>query len=191
MIHRNTMIATEDSLLMGDDESCKIIDAVTGTVRAEITVPKGLGDGPVWKWMALRDGVLYALVGHEEVHVDTQPSDRRGLGHWPWGMWKGHDYLDPKTSFGFGRTLLAIDLSSRKVLWSYSDDDYLDGRAVVMNDKHIFCYSPEKFLACIDISNGKRVWRNSAADLLQAIGRERPGAALYHGICDLVLHEVQ
>lgn len=174
MIHRNTMIATEDSLLMGDDESCKIIDAVTGTVRSEITVPKGLGDGPVWKWMALRDGVLYALVGHEEVHADTQPSNQRGLGHWPWGMWKGHDYRDPKTSFGFGRTLLAIDLSSRKVFWSYSDEDYLDGRAVVMNDKHIFCYSPEKFLACIDISNGKRVWRNSGADLLQAIGRNGP-----------------
>ncbi len=174
MIHRNTMIATDDALLMGDDTSCKVIDGVTGKVRSEITVPAGLGDGPVWKWMALRDGVLYAMVGHEEVHVDTQPSDRRGLGHWPWGMWKGHDYRDPKTSFGFGRTLLAIDLSSRKVLWHYSDQDYLDGRAVVMNDNFIFCYSPERFLACIDIRDGHLAWKNSDADLLKAIGPNGP-----------------
>ena len=41
MIHRNTMIATDDALYMGDDESCKVIDAVTGEIREEIVVPAG------------------------------------------------------------------------------------------------------------------------------------------------------
>ena len=58
LIHRNTMIATDDALLMGDHESCKVFDGETGEIRDEITVPEELTDGPVWKWMALRDGVL-------------------------------------------------------------------------------------------------------------------------------------
>ena len=89
MMHRNTMIATDDALYMGDHESCKIIDAETGEVRDQITVPQELSDGPVWKWMAMRDGLLIGLVGNPEIQVETQRSTRRGLGHWPWGMWKG------------------------------------------------------------------------------------------------------
>ena len=78
-------------------------------MRDEIVVPEGLADGAVWKWMAMQDGVLYALVGGPEIQVDTITSSVRGMGHWPWGMWKGHDYSDPRTNFGFGRTFLAID----------------------------------------------------------------------------------
>ncbi|MFZ5833643.1 MAG: PQQ-binding-like beta-propeller repeat protein [Planctomycetota bacterium] len=168
MIHRNTMIATPDMLLMGDDESCKLIDAATGEVRDEIIVP----DAPVWKWMALVDGVLYALVGGSEVPIDEQPSKLAGLGHWPWGMWQGHEYADPKTNFGFGRTLVAIDLATKKRLWTRQAEDYLDGRSLCMHGKRIFAYSPGKFLACVDASSGDTVWRTSDPDLLAAIGQE-------------------
>ncbi|MDA1054997.1 MAG: PQQ-binding-like beta-propeller repeat protein [Planctomycetota bacterium] len=171
MIHRNTMIATEDALYLGDHESCKIIDGRTGETREQITVPKEITDGPVWKWMAMKDGILYALVGNPEMQVGTQTSDRRGLGHWPWGMWEGHDYKDPRTAFGYGRTLVAIDLQSKdkKVLWHYRDDEFLDARAVCMSGDRIFCYSPERFLLCVDAHDGKLLWRNSDKDLLNAI----------------------
>ena len=170
MIHRNTMIATDDSLIMGDAQSCKVFDAETGNVRDEITVPESITDGPVWKWMALRDGVLYALVGNPEIQVDTQKSARRGLGHWPWGMWKGHDYDDPRTSFGFGRTLVAVDLKSKKLLWHYRDDEFLDARGVCMSGDRIFCFSPERFLMCVDPSSGDLLWKNDDAELLDAVG---------------------
>ncbi len=170
MIHRNTMIATDDALYLGDDESCKVIDGRTGKVRAEIAVPKELADGPVWKWMAVRDGTLYALIGHEEIRVDTVRSNVRGLGHWPWGMWKGHDYKDPKVAFGFGRTFVAIDLESHSVLWQYRDEEFLDGRAICMNDDAIFAYAPEKFIAKISLEDGKLLWKNDDQDLLEAIG---------------------
>ncbi len=39
MIHRNTMVATHDALYLGDHQSCKVIDAATGDVRREITIP--------------------------------------------------------------------------------------------------------------------------------------------------------
>ena len=118
MVHRSTMIATPDVLYLGDMESCKLIDARTGQVKSEIVIPDRLADGPVWKWMAMKDGVLYALIGGHEIEVDVQPSNTPGLGHWPWAMWQGHEYADPKTNFGFGRTLVAIDPSTKRILWT-------------------------------------------------------------------------
>ena len=170
MLHRNTMIATNDLLYLGDHEACSIIDGETGETLEQITVDQEISDGPVWKWMAARQGVLYAMVGNPEVQVETQKAVRRGLGHWPWGMWEGHDYSDPRTSFGFGRTLVAIDMNTKQRLWHYRDDEFLDARAVCMNDTQIFCYCPGKFLACIDLYTGKLLWKNTDQDLLDAIG---------------------
>ncbi|MHB0958999.1 MAG: outer membrane protein assembly factor BamB family protein [Pirellulaceae bacterium] len=174
MIHRSTMIATSDALFLGDDQSCKIIDAASGEVRDEIVIPPGLADGPVWKWMAMQDGVLYALVGGEEIQVDTVTSDVRGIGHWPWGMWKGHEYADPRTNFGFGRTLLAINPLTKDILWTYKDDDYLDSRGLCMSAGRIFFYAPDKFLGCLQSADGKLLWKNQDQDLLAAIGPNGP-----------------
>ncbi|NLY00378.1 MAG: PQQ-binding-like beta-propeller repeat protein [Rhodopirellula sp.] len=174
MIHRNTMIATSEVLYLGDDESCKILDAGSGELRGEIVAPAEITDGPVWKWMALDGGVLYALVGHEEVRPQTQRSEVPGLGHWPWGMWQGHEYKDPKTSFGFGRTLVAIDPSTKEVLWHHREEDFVDARGIAMKNGRIYFYSPQKFLACLDVATRKVVWRNASQDLLEAIGRDGP-----------------
>ncbi len=170
MIHRNTMIATPEILYMADDESCKLIDTQTGEVTEEIVIPDGVGDGPVWKWMAMADGFLYGLIGGTEVDIHTQPSQTPGLGHWPWGMWEGHDYKNPKTNFGFGRTFVAINPETKKILWKYDSDDYLDSRSVCMKNGRIYFYSPQKFLACLDTKEQGIVWKNSDADLLEAIG---------------------
>lgn len=170
MIHRNTMIASDDALYLGDHEACKVIDAHSGEVRQSIIVPAEISDGPVWKWMAMQGDVLYALVGNLEIKVETLRSDRPGLGHWPWGMWQGHDYKDPRTAFGYGRTLIAVDRKSGKILWHYRDEEFLDARAVCMKNDRIYCYCPEKFLACVDAKNGKLLWKNSDSKLLEAIG---------------------
>lgn len=174
MIHRNTMIATPETLYLADNESCKLIDAVTGEVRDEITIPDGLADGPVWKWMAMEDGVLYALVGGQEVHVDIRRGRSRGLGHWGWGMWKGHAYDDPKTNFGFGRTFVAIDPRTKTILWHHGEEEFLDSRGVCMKNGRIYFYSPGKLLGCLDARSSQVLWKTSDADLLEAIGPEGP-----------------
>jgi len=174
MIHRNTMIATADTLYMADDESCKLIDARTGEIRGEIAIPDGIGDGPVWKWMALEGGVLYALAGGKEFEISTKPSNTPGLGHWPWGMWDGHNYADPKKNFGFGRTFVAIDPKSKRIIWTHGETEYIDARGVCMKGGRIYAYSPEKFLACLDAKTGETIWKTSAPDLLQAIGPNGP-----------------
>ncbi|QDU09172.1 PQQ-binding-like beta-propeller repeat protein [Gimesia aquarii] len=170
MIHRNTMIGTEDALYMADNESCKIIDSETGKIRDEIVIDEKMADGPVWKWMGMQNGTLYALIGNKEVQVDTKKSARRGLGHWPWGMWKGHDYSDPKNAFGFGRTFVAINPANKKILWHFREKDYIDSRGVCMKNDNIYYYCPDKFLACLNIKNGKQVWKNDDKKLLASIG---------------------
>lgn len=170
MIHRNTMIATPEILYMADDEACHLIDAETGDTQDRIVIPAGMADGPVWKWMAMEGGILYALIGGTEVSIATKPSSTQGLGHWPWGMWEGHDYSDPRTNFGFGRTFVAIDLVTQKILWTTSTEEFLDSRGVCMKDGKIFVTCPEKHLACLDAQQRRFTWKNSNPDLLEAIG---------------------
>jgi hypothetical protein len=115
MLDRNTMIATPEVLYLGDDESCKLIDARTGEIKGRIVIPEGVGDGKVWKWMAVDttpEGrvTLYALVGGEEIKPKTEISRRGGLGGWAFPSGAGWDYRREKTNFGlvhFGVTVRA------------------------------------------------------------------------------------
>jgi len=181
MIHRNTMIATPDTLYLGDDESCKLIDTRTGKLKSEIKPAVDQAGGTVWKWIALNKGILYAMVGGAEIKVPVWQSKNAGFGHWVWGMWKGYDYKDPETAFGFGRSMLAIDVGTREVLWSHRADAHLDGRAVCMSNGRIYCYSPGKFLTCLDAGSGKEIWKTSDKGLLAAIGPHRKAQHFING----------
>ncbi len=174
MFHRNTLVATPEAVYLADDASCKVYDAETGALREEIVAPAELSDGPVWKWMALQDGVLYALVGEKEPSVQVvKGTTFRGAG-WPW--WKIDDY-----KFGFGRTLLALDPKTKKVLWHHKDELPLDARAMCMSAGRIFVYSDRKFLAAIDQKTGKTLWKTSDEKLLAAIGPHDPAQFAYKG----------
>ena len=50
---------------------------------------------------------------------------------------------------------------------------------------------PGKSLGCLDAKEGKVLWKNSDANLLEAIGPRRPGPALRSGLCNDRLHQVQ
>ncbi len=163
MWHRNNLVATDKTLFFVDDTSCKLIDPATGEIRDEIVVPEGLSDGPVWSWMAVQNGVLYALVGKKEPPVEVVKTGAfRGAG-WPWWRYKDYD-------FGFGRTILAIDPDSKKVLWHHREKEYLDMRGIGMAGNKIFFYSHQKFLGCLDAKSGKVVWKSSDPKMLKAIG---------------------
>jgi outer membrane protein assembly factor BamB len=181
MIHRNTMIATADTLYLADDESCKMIDAATGRVVGQITPPKEVAGGTVWKWMALADGVLYALMGGPEVHAARTPGTRTGVGGWPWGMWPGYDYRDSGTAWAFGRNFLAIDLKTKKVLWHHREDADVDGRAVCMRGGRIYFYCRGKRLGCLDAAKGRIMWTSAEPKLLEAIGPDTRAQRAYYG----------
>ena len=85
-------------------------------------------------------------------------------------MWAGHDYRDPRTNFGFGRTFVAINPATKEILWNHREKDYIDSRGVCMKNGRIYFYSPEKLLGCLDAKAGNVLWKTSAPDLLEAIG---------------------
>ncbi len=107
MIHRNTMIATPQILYVGDDKSCKVIDTATGQLKDQIIPSEDVAGGTFWKWMALEDGVLYALIGEQEQRDPTKdgPRDKHG---WPWDP-ISQGFNQPEQPWGFGRNVLAID----------------------------------------------------------------------------------
>jgi outer membrane protein assembly factor BamB len=166
-IHRNTMVATPDVLYLADNKSCKLLDTATGKLLDEISAPED-ATGPVWKWMALVDGILYALVGEEEYRDETIRGDRTAAG-WPWHpMTSGYDRGGDV--WGFGRTLFAVDLKTKKVLWKHDEEKEIDGRAITMKGSRIYYYSHPNFLACRETQHGKLVWKNTDSSLLSAIG---------------------
>jgi len=127
-----------------------------------------LSDGPVWKWMALEGGVLYALVGEKEPRGETlKGAAFRGTG-WPW--WGINKYL-----WGFGRTIVAFNPTTGKVLWHHRETEPLDTRAMCMKGGRIFFYSHRKFVGCLDAKKGKVLWKTQEPNVLAAIG-EHHGA---------------
>jgi len=176
MVDRCTMIATPDALYLADHESCKLLDPETGAVKGQIVVSKDVAGGTFWKWMALDDGVLYALVGEAEKPDAVAKWRRRGHG-WPWGgISKGYNAKDYR--WGFASTLLAIDPKTKKVLWRHAEPVPIDSRGICMKSGRIYCCAFGKNIVCLDARNGQEVWRRTAEkdpDVFRAIGPYRPG----------------
>lgn len=172
MVHRNTLIATPDKLYLGDDKSCKVIDTEDGSLINEIIPPENIAGGTFWKWMALEDGVLYALIGEQE---EKDPVVRlRWTNHgWPWDpLSKGYNI--PENQWGFGKNVLAINPETGEVLWDTLLNEPVDSRAVCMKNGRIFIFGFGSYLACLDAKNGENLWIKTPEkdpDLFEAIGK--------------------
>ena len=176
MVDRCTLIAAADTLYLADDKSCKLLDPATGEIRDEITVPEDLAGGSFWKWTALADGVLYALVGEAEKADRTAKWRREGHG-WPWGG-ISDGYNKGPYAWGYGSTLLAIDPGTKKVLWHHREQVPLDSRGLCMRGGRIYGCAFGRYLVCLDAKSGREIWRRTAEkdpDVFQAIGPYRPG----------------
>ncbi|MBA7662523.1 hypothetical protein ES703_70552 [subsurface metagenome] len=171
MIHRNTLIATPTTLYVGDDKSCKLIDAATGRLKDEIIPSKNVAGGTFWKWMGLEDGVLYALIGEQEQRDPTKRWHRDAHG-WPWNpISKG--FNQPENPWGFGRNVLAIDPKTKEVLWSHREDEPVDSRAMCMKNGRIYIFRFGAYLACLNARTGKPIWRKTpddAPELFKSLG---------------------
>ena len=175
MVHRSTLIATPASVYFGDDTSCKIFDAATGEPRGEIAPPAGEAGGTFWKWMALEDGTLYALIGGQEER-DPVIRARSNSHGWPWNP-LSPGYNKPEHTWGFGRTLLAIDPATKRVLWRHREAEPMDSRALCMKSGRLFVFRFGSYLACLDAKTGRELWRktkDNAAALFAALGGYLP-----------------
>ncbi len=162
MIHRNVFVATPEILYVGDHESCKLIDTQTGRVVDRITPPQELADGTFWKWMAIQDGTLYALVGESEFPAKPVKWKRDQHG-WPWNQ-ISPGFNSPEQPWGFGKTLLAFDLETKKVKWHHREAEPVDARAICMSNDRLFAFRFGSYLTCLDADSGKVLWRRSKTD---------------------------
>ncbi|MCP4260981.1 MAG: PQQ-binding-like beta-propeller repeat protein [Planctomycetes bacterium] len=190
MIDRSTMIATPEVLYLADHEACQRIDAATGRIIDHIAVPTDLTGGTFWKWMALEKGVLYALIGEQEA-PDPAKRWKRTVGGWPWGQVSdGFNVRDPKSwepntwqrsekfsekdyQWGFAKTLLAIDVQTKEVLWHHNEKQPIDSRAVCMKNGRLYFSRFSSYIGCLDTRTGKEIWRKTVEmdpELFKAIG---------------------
>ncbi|MBI5387738.1 MAG: PQQ-binding-like beta-propeller repeat protein [Verrucomicrobia bacterium] len=171
MVHRNTLIATPTVVYFGDDKSCKVIDAATGELRDEIAPAADVAGGTFWKWMALENGVLYALIGEQEERdpVIRAKSENHG---WPWNPLSPGFNTETHT-WGFGRTLLALDPQTKKVLWRHQEAQPVDSRALCMKNGRIYAFRFGAYLSCLDAKTGQELWRKTrenAPELFRSLG---------------------
>ncbi len=191
MVHRNTLVATPATLYVGDDKSCKLVDSASGQLKGEIVPPPEIAGGTFWKWMAVENGVLYALIGEQE---QKDPTMRWGLEKhgWPWSpISQGFNQPDRIKDggqayvahpWGFGGNVLAIDPRTKEVLWRYHEAEPIDSRATCLKNGRIYVFRFGAFLTCLDAKTGTVLWRktpDNAPALFEALGpySNRQGAS--------------
>jgi outer membrane protein assembly factor BamB len=172
MVHRSAFIATKETFYMMDGSRCLLLDPQNGDPTGTIRIPGVTGE---WKWMVMRDGVLYVLAGRQDAGAQTTKGDR-AFGGWSWGdLSKGY-YRRPRVPWGFGNTLVAWDIAEKKRLWLYRDDTEIDSRSMALTENGMFFYSPESHLGSLDLENGEIQWKNEDREVLDLI--EEPGKGL-------------
>ncbi|MBN1442955.1 MAG: class I SAM-dependent methyltransferase, partial [Planctomycetes bacterium] len=140
LAHRSAFIATEDTFFMIDPSGsgCLLLDPETGEQRDRIHAPGLRGE---WKWIALKDGRLFALVGPQKDPAQTTIV-RSPYTHWSWGELSA-GYYDKRIPWGFGRTLVAIDIAGRSVTWTHTEAESIDSRGIALRDDKLVFYAPD------------------------------------------------
>ena len=171
LVHRSAFVATDDTFYMiqGDGRGCVMLDPQTGLEQGRIYLPETPGE---WKWVALQDGVLYALIGRDPDAAETTVVRSQG-SHWSWGE-LSRGYYEERVPWGFGDTILAYNLRRGKTAWTYESDALIDSRGMAMGGGKVYFYCPDARIGCLDAGKGKPVWANDdqrVRDLVEQAGR--------------------
>jgi len=173
LAHRSAFIATPETFYMIDHDGtgCLLLDPETGEQKDRIYVPEVRG---YWKWMALQDGVLFALIGKDPDRPETTIV-RSQYPAWSWGeLSKG--YYEPRLPWGFGHAIAAYDVKERTVRWVHREDRPVDSRAMTLGGGRVFFYGPESRIGCLDAKTGELLWANEDPKVRSLI--EEPGRGL-------------
>lgn len=174
LVHRSAFIATDDTFYMIDPSGpgCLKLDPETGEEKGRIRIPEIPGE---WKWMALEDGVLYALVGRESDPAETTII-RSQSPAWSWGELSAGYYQEPRIPWGFGETLLAYDVKRDTLLWNHKEEGKIDSRGMALGERRVYFFVPDVRIACLDAKTGKEAWSNADPETRALINE--PGKGL-------------
>jgi outer membrane protein assembly factor BamB len=173
LVHRSAFIATEKAFYMIDPQGdgCLLLDTETGLEKDRIRVPGLEGE---WKWIAISDGILYALAGSIKDPPQTTIV-RSPARAWSWDD-LSTGYYEERIPWGFGTTIGAYDLAGGKVLWTHQEKAQVDSRAMVIGEGKLFFYGPDSHLGCLEAKTGELLWTNGDPEIRELI--EEPGRGL-------------
>jgi len=167
LVHRSMFVATPETLYLMDNRKCLMLDPQTGQQKDEIVLPPEVPGEGYWRWIALDNGVLYALLGGKEYEAEIIKR-HRPTGAWGWNQ-LSRGYYERKYPWGFGNTIIAMDPQTKRVLWSHEEEKPIDSRALCMSNGRLFIHSEGAFIACLDQKSGKPLWSTDNLRLLRAI----------------------
>ncbi len=171
LVHRSAFIATAQTFYMidMDGSGCLLLDPETGDEKGRIRMRAARGQ---WKWMALKDGILYALIGAQKDPPQTTIV-RSSMSHWSWAeLSKG--YYSQQVPWGFGKTLVAYDVAAESVVWKHVETAPIDSRSMTIGSDSVYLYAPGSRAVALDVKSGAPRWENrdaSVTTLIEESGR--------------------
>ena len=173
VVHNVAKLATAGEVVFAEGETLRMLDAATGQERGQFGVPPAAvaaGDTD-WKWVVQDKDRLWAAFGPPDARVAPHRG-RQLMGHWPWNVADEH-YRGLIDNFGAARTLAAFAYPEMKLLWSVSEPEPFNARALCMEGGRIFQLAPQRYAAARDAATGDVLWRRtpeSSKELFDAIG---------------------
>ena len=173
-VHRSGFIATADVLYRIDGNACLLLAAATGETVARVELA---AEGRELKWLALQDGVLYAMDGPadttvlEKVQYAESIDFRSKPGGLPWVA---------------GDRVTAYDLERRELAWAYQSGDPLDGRVIGLTPDKLVLYSPGVSLTALALADGRVAWRQADATVMGELAKARTRGLDWVTTCGLL-----
>jgi len=173
VVHNIAKLATDSEVVFAEGGTLWMLDATTGQERGKFSVPAeaAAGGDTDWKWIAQEKDRLWAAFGPPDAHVAPH-KQKRQMGHWPWNV-ANEQYRSITNNFGAARRLAAFRYPEMKLLWSVSEPEPFDARALCIEGKRIFELAPGRYMAARDAATGKQLWRRTpetSKELFNAIG---------------------
>ena len=173
LVHRSAFIATEDTFYMIDTDGSGVlmIDAKTGNDKGRIETPRARGE---WKWIAMRDRMLFALIGDKKDPAETTVV-RSELTHWSWGE-LSQGYYGKRIPWGFAKTVVSYDTRVKRIRWTHREEAPIDSRSMAISGDNMYLYCPDAHIRCLNVKTGKETWTNNETEVRELI--EEPGRGL-------------
>ena len=154
VVHNIAKLATGSEVVFAEGGTLWMLDAATGRERDKFSVPAeaaAAGDTD-WKWIVQEEDTLWAAFGPPDAHVAPH-KQKRQMGHWPWDV-ANEQYRSITNNFGTARRLAAFQYPEMKLLWSVSEPEPFDARALCMKQGRIFELAPGRYMAARDAATG-------------------------------------
>ncbi len=173
VVHNIAKLATGSEVVFAEGGTLWMLDAATGRELSRFAVPAeaaSAGDTD-WKWVVQEGDTLWAAFGPPDAHVAPH-KQKRQMGHWPWDV-ANEQYRSITNNFGAARRLAAFRYPEMKLLWSISEPEPFDARALCIEGKRIFELAPGRYMAAREAATGEQLWRHTpemSKELFSALG---------------------